>query len=738
MMQGLLVRRFGLFGGVLLTAAVLQVPKTSFAQDEASTGQVPFDEIIVTAQKRSQKLQDIAAAVTAIDRATFEVRGITTLADAQNLAPSVRLQKESASTEIYIRGVGSTLDLPMIEPPNAYNINGVYVPREVTSASLVDVERMEFLPGPQGTLYGRGAIGGVINTITQRPGDEFETTANVEAGNFSHVRASVTQNIPLSESASLRGTLSTFDRDGYLKSGADSADDLAGFLALEVSPVDNVNIYLWTHIESREGYSANLLSKGSVANARSQAFPNSDPWNDQLEGSLAPFATLGPIDAQYRVWDTVLIGAEVDWDINEDLTLTYVPSYLDFDWRQEYWLTHKDGDFNESIDQQTHELRLAYDSGSAVSWLAGLYAYQIETAGQLFIQFGPGELFPDSPPGLWLDASDVRNHELDGTAVFGEVTYSLSERARFVAGGRVSRDERVASGFQPDIVVGPAVKTEPVALFTGMAPPAWANSDSWNHVDWKLGIEFNTENNGLLYAAAQTGFQPGTFDVFPDTVTEESELLAFTVGAKNRYLDGRLVFNNEAFYYVYDNLLTQAFNAATGTNFLTNADVIIYGLQSDLALAPATMENTRFTFSLGYLHARYDDFVEDSLDVFNGSQMQNAPDWTATLGIDHDWRWQSGAYLRASISSRYESGYWGDFSHSAGMYQAAYTKTDAALTLHSGSGKWSLGLWVKNLEDQDVQSAAATGNPFTDPGPGAPFLEAPRTYGLRFNLNLNP
>jgi iron complex outermembrane receptor protein len=717
------------FGAGMLGALIF-LPAIAIGQE--------IDEIVVTAQKRTQLLQDTAAAITAIDNDAIEVRGITTLADAQNLAPSVRLQKESASTEIYIRGVGSTLDLPMIEPPNAYNVNGIYVPRGVTSAALVDVERMEFLPGPQGTLYGRGAIGGVINTITQRPGDELETRANVEVGNYSHVRASVTQNIPVNDNFALRGTLSTFDHDGYLESGADSADDLAGFLALEASPADSINLYLWTHIESREGYAANLLSKGSVDNPRSQKFPNKDPWNDQLEGSLASFATLGPVDAQYREWDTVLIGAEITWDINENLTLTYLPSHLDFDWRQEYWLTHKDGDFNESIDQRTHELRLSYDNGGPASWLLGIYDYQIETAGQLYIQFGPGELFQDSPPGLWLGASDVRNHELSGTAAFGDLTYKLSDRVRLVAGGRVSRDERTASGFQPDIVVGPAVDEDPIALFTGEAPPSWSNSDDWNHVDWKLGLEVDTANDGLLYAAAQTGFQPGTFDVFPDAVTEESELLAFTLGAKKRFLDDRLTFNNEVFYYVYDNLLTQAFNAATGTNFLTNADTIIYGLQSDLALAPASLEDTRFTFSLGYLHARYDDFVEDSLDEFNGNQMQNAPDWTATLGIIHDWRMQSGAYFRGNVSSRYESGFWGDFSHSPGMYQEAYTKTDAALTYHCSSGKWSAGLWVKNLENQAVQSAAATGNPFTDPGPGAPFLEAPRTWGLRFTVNLGP
>ena len=161
---------------MLLSLLLCAAATTAAAETE------PVDEIVVTSQKRSQTLQEISAAVTVLDDASLEIRGVTTLADVQNLIPSVRLQKESASTEIYIRGVGSTLDVPMIEPPNAYNINGVYVPREVTSATLVDVERMEVLPGPQGTLYGRGAIGGVVNTSTRRPGDDFETRVMIEAG----------------------------------------------------------------------------------------------------------------------------------------------------------------------------------------------------------------------------------------------------------------------------------------------------------------------------------------------------------------------------------------------------------------------------------------------------------------------------------------------------------------------------------------------------------------------------
>jgi iron complex outermembrane receptor protein len=724
-------------GRVFIAIFLLPLSAHEVAQAQTSNpaDRNVFEEIIVTSQKRAQSLQDISAAVTAVGSDSIDARGITNIADIQNLVPSIRLQKESASTEIYIRGVGSTLDFPMIEPPNAYNINGVYIPREVSSATLVDIERLEVLPGPQGTLYGRGAIGGVINTITKRPSSDLETKVVLETGDYSLIRASITQNIPVSDSLLLRGSVSYLEHDGYLASGADSAEDLAFFLSMDFSPSDTFSAFVWTHIEDKGGFSANLLSKGTVGDIKSQAFPNGDPWDDRLLGSLASFATLGPIDARSKDWDAFIIGAEIVWDINDTTSLTYLPSYIDFDWNQEYWLTHKFGDFNEEIEQSTHELRFSYDNGGALTWLAGIYAYNIETAGQLFIQFGANELFPGAPV-LWLDVSDIRHHELKGVAGFGELTYALSDRTRLIAGGRISSDEREANGFQPDIVVAPASDTDPIALFTGVAPATFANSADWDHVDWKIGIEIDASDESLLYATVQTGFQPGTFDVFPNSVTEESELLSFTAGAKNHFADGQLMLNNEVFYYIYDNLLTQAFNAATGGNFLTNADVIIYGDQLELALAPESMPNTQFRFSVGYLHARYDDFIVDALDAFNDTQLQNAPDWTTTLGIIHDWEFGSGAYLRADLTSRYESGYFGDFLHSSGLYQEGYTKTDIALTYHSSDGNWSVGLWARNLENQDVQAAAATANPITDPGPGAPFLEAPRTYGIRFIMNL--
>jgi iron complex outermembrane receptor protein len=729
-------------------ATTLLIPYTVHAVDEetektSGINEKSIEKIVITSQKKSLTLQKTPAAITAVSSDTFAVRGISDISGIQNLVPSVRLQKESVSTQIYMRGVGSTLDFPMIEPPNAYNINGIYIPREVSSATLVDVERVEVLPGPQGTLYGRGAMGGVINMLTKRPTDEFETNIIAEVGNDSLVRTSITQNVPINEDLSFRGTLSYLNNDGHQKTGADAADDIASFLSMNYNINDNVNLFLWGHYEKKEGKSSNLVSKGENGNPKSQRFPNGDPWDDTLTGDLASFATLGPIDARDKEWETLVVGAELNVEISDSVSLTYIPSIIDFEWQQEYWITHKLSNFNEKIAQQTHELRLDFDNGGSWTGLAGLYLYKIETEGQLFIQFGSNELGPNTPAGWTLDASDIRDHELQGAALFGEAQYHISDDLRLLFGSRISYDKREANGFQPEIVEAVSIDDDPVGLFSGVGTASWENSKSWNNIDWKVGIEHDTAEGGLHYATIQTGFQPGTFDVFPESVTSESKLVALTVGSKYSFLDGQIQFNDELFYYKYDALLTQAFDASNGTNRLLNADTTIYGVQLDSAFYPNAMPYTQFKFSVGYLHARYDDFLGDGitdeleafLDTFNGLQLQNAPDWTSTIGIIHDWELESGAYVRMDISSRYESSYWGDFSHSSGLYQEAYFKTDITLTYHSDND-WSIALWGKNLENQAVQSAAAPGNPVSDPGPGATFLEAPISYGLRFSMSL--
>ena len=712
--------------------SAIHAQDSSAVDSESPESQNVLEEVMVTAQKESQSIQKVAAAVTALSEDTLVAKGVTRLTDVQNLVPSIRLQSESASTEIYIRGVGSTLDLPMIESPNAYNINGVYIPREVTGASMFDVERIEVLPGPQGTLYGRGALGGAINMITTRPGDELESKFMLEVGNYSLIRATGTQNLPINDNFKMRLALSGHYRDGYLETGANSAEDLAALISVDFTPSDDLGIYLWGHIEHKGGYADNLVSKGSFTDPKSQAFPTGDPYDDRLEGPLAGFATVGPIDAEDRSWRTGIFGGEINWDINSDLTLTYIPSYLYFSWDQHYWITHKLTKFGEDINQTTQELRLSSDSGGRLKWLTGLYGYHIKSEGHFLIKFGPGDFgFPS--PAFWLNANDVRDHVLKGAALFGQATYSVLDDLRIVFGGRGSVDKREVNGFSQGIVTG---TTEPspeyINLFTGLPLPTYEGDKQWENFDWKVGVEYDLQETSMFYTTVQTGFQPGTFDTIPGVVAKESTLLAFTAGVKSTFLDGKLIINDEVFYYDYSDLLTSAFDAGAGANVLTNTDSTIYGNQLDVDYQPWT--DTLLRLSVGYTHGRYDDFITGTGD-FTDNQMQNSPDWTVSLGLVQDWPLQRGDFLRLHVDSRYESSYWGDFSHSAGIYQDAYTKTDISLTYHAPNDTWTFGIWVKNLEDTDVQSAAAPGS-FTDPAPGAVFLEPPLTYGIRYTLRL--
>ena len=716
-------RRYTVAGAILSS----QVLFGNIANAQSVGGSADYDEIVVTATKENRTTQRVSSAITAVSADALTSRGVISLASAQNLVPSIRLQTQGASTEIYIRGVGVTLDLPMIEAPSAFNMNGIYIPRELSSASMFDISRMEALPGPQGTLYGRGALGGTINMITNRPTHDNNTSVLVEAGNYSMFRGVLTQNLSLSDDLAARISVSQHFHEGYEKSGADSADETAVRFALNYTPSSNFEAYAWVQAEHKGGHPANLISKGSFVDPKSQAFPFSDPWNDTLTGPYTSFATLGPIDARNRDWDGVLAGAEFTYRPNDALTLTYIPSYVRLDWDQEYWVVHKLTAYGAKIRQHTHELRLAYDDGGKFSLLTGLYAYNMKNRGGLQLQFGPNELWSGSPSGLWLDATDVQRHTLKGWAAFGQLTYRLSDQTRIVVGGRYSADNRDIYGYQPGLVAAPT-------LFNDLpnSNPTYDNAGRWTHADWKFGIEHDVDPSHMLYAFAQTASQPGTFDTFPNVRTKQAELTAYTLGTKNKFFGGRLIVNDEFFYYDYRNLMTQAWDASNGSLRLQNAaKTRIWGNQFDLSAR--VTDSTTFRTNVGYLNAKYKKFNILGVD-YGGNSLQSAPEWTVSAGMSQDLKLSNGATLRADVDSHFESGFWGDFAHSAGFYQTSYMKTDASLTYEPAQGNWKLTLWIKNIENTDVQASGAVGGLF-DPGASAVFLEQPRTFGIRFSWN---
>src|SRR6186713_3039814 len=197
-------------------ALVTLVAKNAWAADaaEAADAADALQEVTITAEKQTLSMQKTAAAVTAIQAEDLLDAGVVDLREAQKLVPSMRFQAEGNNTQVFIRGVGANLDQANVEPNVAFNFAGIYLPREATSAGFFDVEQFEVLPGPQGTLYGRSAIGGTINVGPTRPGFNNEGAVLLEVGNYAAVHGTVTQNLKVTDTLAVRAAVDYNRNDG--------------------------------------------------------------------------------------------------------------------------------------------------------------------------------------------------------------------------------------------------------------------------------------------------------------------------------------------------------------------------------------------------------------------------------------------------------------------------------------------------------------------------------------------
>lgn len=709
----------------LLLATIALFPMVETAQAQEGDVQAQANDeadreggaIIVTAQKREQDLQETAVAITAISGENLVAQGINDIRAAQAFVPSVRFQQQNAATEIYIRGVGSTLDFPQVDPPNGFHFNGIYIPREGTSVPLYDVSSLEVLPGPQGTLYGRGVLGGVVNVNFNRPTFDMETDLVAEAGNYSMLHTTFVQNVPVSDTLAIRGAFDYSRHSGHMESGASSNDSWGARLSALYEPTQDLSFYVWGSFVDKNGSPPNLVARGTDVDGNfvDGAYIQSDPWNDILPDSVLATSPFGQVAAEDQFYSNRMVGGEIEFDLSDDVSLTYIPSWLKFEVGVGYWLSGLPAYKRDQFEQTTHELRLSGDHDWG-NWLVGLYGYRMVSGGEFFV----AALDPTGFPVSIIDRNRIK-----GIAGFAQLTYNVTDDLSVTVGGRYSADDRVGNG----------------RFFDGAGLSPFVSDEDYDNFDFKVGFDYDITPDVMLYATLETGYQPGTFNPYGSTPTvsnkvDEASLTSYTAGIKSQLLDGAVTWNNEVFYYDYKDLFASAFNTILNTTQTFNAaKVEIYGVQSDL-VAEISHDDV-LTLSVGYLHARNKDFeLPDGTANFDGLQLQYAPDWTISAAYHHDFVLPDG-YIRARVSTRYESSFFADFNQTPGGRQEGYTKSDFSLTYFADSGRWSLGLWVKNIENQEVIAATAGGSNFPfNPAGATSYLEQPRTYGLRATMSL--
>lgn len=720
-----------------MSVAALTAPAAVCAQQAAEDGVGSgIADIVVTAQKRSENLQKTPAAVTAVSGESLVSAGVYSLAAAQELVPGARFHQEGNTTQVFLRGVGSNLDFANVEPSVSFNFNGVAIPREATSVPLFDIDRFEALPGPQGTLYGGNAIGGTMNVSFRKPEFENGGSATMEVGNYTLIHPTLVGNFVASEQLAVRVGVDYTYRKGFMETGSDSKDDISARLGLLYKPSDDFSIYWWGATTHKYGHTPNLVNKGADPNSlvfnpaqptlydyvySEGAFLNSNPWNDLRYGAAAigtPFGQPNASDQSYHNWMT---GAQIEARLSDTITLSDIIGYVYLDAEtKDYWLGVLPAYKLDQYRNFSNELRLSGDSGK-LKWLTGLFTYRNVGHGRAVVGTATGT--PNGPaiPGtpFPFDSSHVDRNLKTGIAVFGQATYSISDPIRITLGARYGVDSRKARGR---------------SLVDQVTP--YSFDHKFKKFDYKIGFEYDVADRIMLYATYQTGYQPGTFnevDILPSggsNLVKSGKMKGISGGFKARFLDNTLQINNEAFYYIYNDLAIQAYDASKLFNEIFNAKkVTIPGNQLDILYQPT--QNTKLNFSVSYIHARNKDFITPQGQNFNGLAGPYAADWTISGGVSQDFQLGSG-YIRAAADARYESKWWADFVHNPGTMQKGYAKVNASITYYSDDSRWNIGVWGKNLTDEAVIAATAAAG---IPGPATAYLDAPRTYGLRAGYN---
>ncbi len=695
---------------------------TQVADAGGSTG---IADIVVTAQKRSENLQKAPVAITALSGDTLVQKGVTNLTVAQELVPGARFHQEGNTVQVFLRGVGSNLDFANVQPSVAFNFNGIFIPREGTSVGLYDIDRFEVLPGPQGTLYGRSAIGGTVNVSFKKPEFTNGGSVDLEAGNYKLAHVTGVANYALSDTFAVRAAADYIYRDGFEHTDSDSKKDFSGRLSGLWKPTEDVSLYAWGYTAQKHGNTPNLVNKGSkpVYDANGNltgfvydetAFLTKNPYDDERPGQLASTAPFGQPTTSTQHYNNWAGGAQLDVKLGDHVTLTDIPGYVYLNAiTNVYWLGVLPAYKHDEYHQASNELRLAGDAGR-LNWLTGLYLYHNVQQGQAAVgtAIGPagvpaGSLFP-------FYSSRVLRNRLEGAAVFGQATYKLGDSLRITAGGRYGIDKTKANGISLDDQVTPYFFDHTV-----------------HHFDYKIGAQYDINPRMMAYAQFQTGYQPATFNEVANlpgrsNLVKTGKLKSISAGIKTRWLNNTLQINDEVFYSVYNDLATQAYDASALYNPIFNAKkVTIPGNQLDVLWEPT--RNDRVNLSVSYIKYRNKNFVEPNGLSFNGLSGPYAADWTINGGISHDFQLQSG-YIRASVDGHYESKWYADFVHNLGTRQDAYAKLNAELIYYSEDGRYSFGFWGRNLTNKVIIAATAAAG---IPGPATAYLDAPRTYGIR-------
>jgi iron complex outermembrane receptor protein len=763
-----------------LTAGTLATMAMGASAQSNSTSSMQLEEVLVTATKRSESLQDVPLSVTAFSQNDMDLRGFSNLQGIQESTPNLNFSVQSAGqnvARVTLRGVGTETLVGGGDPGVALHIDGVYVGRNsVAAGDIFDIARVEVLRGPQGTLFGRNATGGSINIITERPQDEFEASVDMAVGNYNALRVRGVINGAVTENVNARAAIFSDKRDGFydnLFNGRDGDDkDSLGGRVQFLWESDSGNEVLLRGYYSRYDAvgpgttylgddlppTANGYPGGHITGVSSGPLPPAGaPIVADLYG-LATTAAGNPAlprptnrrdirkDAPEFIDQTIKgVDLDVSFNVSENVLLKSISSFQTND--NEILVDSDNSELpiqtryrlNEA-EQFSQELEFVSQADGPLEWILGAYYYHEELT-ETFNTITPAGLLPLTvplPPGAvpgggGIAQDRVADHEIDSYALFARVSYDFTEQLTFTGGVRQTWDEK--SQYRP---FGGQVDLTNNYTFMGMGatgplPPSEA-SDSWSELTYRFTADYSLTDDNMLFASISRGYKSGGFD-FNGGALEEGEVQvpyepefvnAYEIGSKNKFYDDRVILNLTAFYYDYTDL--QVFRL-TGDGPLTDnaAESTIWGLEAETEIAVS--EAFRIDASVGHLDATYDEYlveVPPPAQDFTGKSLNYAPDWTAHVGAEYTAMvGQDELIFRVDWS--YRSDTYFDRANTDLDTQEAYSLVNARIRYKAE--KWFADVFAQNMTDEEYVTGQLINPPFAC-GCRTVNLGPPRTYGV--------
>ena len=760
----------GAAGGAAAQSAVGPAAAADSASSVAVVDTTGVADIIVTAQRRSESLQKAALTVEVVRAEALTVGGVTSPTQLTTVLPTVQVTAAGAQTGVYVRGVGGFPGGGLTSPAVPYYVDGVYVARtQSVTSEFYDVDRLELVKGPQGTLYGRNASGGAVNILTARPKLGIVAGhAELEVGNFGNQNGEVAINVPLGDTIAVRASAQIVDKGGYTSIGLGDDVHQSGRVKLLWEPTHDVSLLL-------NGSYGHIGGLGGAFVALNREIPGwyasldaSDPKAQAFVGATAAVPVPGFVrptrfsDARQDE-SFYNLSAQFDWHFGA-ATLTIIPAYRDariqntnllgFLFANGYGLGNLPAS-PETSHATSLEARLSGDSGR-LKWVAGLYYFNEKQFQQLVINNG----FLSS--NGWNDRPSTLSY-----AAFGQATFALADHVRLIGGLRYTSDKRALDGqfylISPNAFQGPPPAAAAACAFPFPTQAqclidTFSGRKTYHNVSWKGGFEADVFDDSLLYATISRGFKaggfnqqstlgaPGQADPFkPETLT------SYEAGLKSRFLGNRLQVNISGYYWDYKDhqepFITFSNVPGIVNQLYFNAGKIeVYGGDLDVIARPWT--GGTVSGSVEYAHSQYKSFLittptfayspqsfgcpvasqNPGLTTVNcaGFEVSRTPQFAGRVGVDQEFGLGRGKLI-ADASVTFASARWIGTDFVPAQRVKAYGKLDASLT-YRDPADFSVTAFVRNINNALVYTEASK-NPFSSLIYAN--IQPPRSYGVQ-------